>query len=254
MTATIEQQPGETRGRAIAVAVPVICAGIILTAILTVLLAVVGLVIGVVVTAIAVVVRERRFGRSTGRQILESFTTVAADRIATAAGASNLVDGLASSVGVDPPDLRVLDEDACNALVVDEGQGRTTIVVTSGLLASLSRVELEAVVARSLVQLRQGDAAAVVAEIALDRAPDVKVVRSVVGGRSRLDDPDRDVLLDRAAVSVTRYPPGLAGALDACRRGSTVVKGADPATSALWLADPNGRADLDHRIEALGLL
>lgn len=254
MTATIEQQPDNDRGRSIAVAVPVVCIGIILTAILTVLLSVVGLVLGVVATVVAVVVRVRRFGRSMGHRVLEPFTTVDARELADGSGLCNLAEGLSTSVGVDVPELRVLSDEGCNALVVDDGEGRTTIVVTTGLLAALSRIELEAVVARSLVQLRQGDAAAALAQLAVDRAPDVKVVRSLVGGRSRFDDPDRDVLLDRAAVSITRYPPGLMAALDACRRGSTAVRGADPATAALWLADPLGRVALDHRIEALGLL
>lgn len=254
MTATIDHQPGRSRGRTIAVALPIICAGLILTAILTVVLSFVGLVIGLVLTAVAAVVRVRRFGANTGRRVLQGLTTVDARDVADAAGLCNLTDGLSTSVGVESPDLRVLTDEACNALVVDEGQGHGTIVVTSGLLATLSRVELEGVVARSLVQLRQGDASAALDEIAIDRAPDIKVVRNLVGGRTWIDDPDRDVLLDRAAVSVTRYPPGLMGALLACRRGSTAVASADPATAALWLVDPSGRASLDDRIEALGLL
>ena len=254
MTATTEQHPTSARGGSVAVAVPVVCVGLILTAILTVVLSIIGLVIGLVVTVVATVVRVRTFGASADRKVLEPFPTVPAPDVDAAAGLCNLADGLASSVGVDVPDLEVLDDAGCNALVVDSGSGRTTLVVTSGLLAALTRVELEGVVARALVQIRQGDAAAAVRQFAVDRAPDVKVVRSVVGGRSPLDDPDRVVLLDRAAVGVTRYPPGLAGALQACRRGTTAVAGADPSTAALWLADPLGRESLDHRIEALGLL
>lgn len=237
-----------------AVAVPVVSIGIILTAILTVVLAVVGLVIGLVVTVVATVVRVRTFGRATDRRIVDAFTTTPALDSPAAAGLINLTEGLSSSVGVDPPEVLVLDDPGCNLLVVDDGEGRASLVVTTGLLAAVTRVELEGVVARALVQIRQGDAASVIDEIAVDRAPDVKIVRSVLGGRSVVDDPDRDVLLDRAAVSVTRYPPGLMAALEACRRETTAVAGADPATSALWLADPTGHSSLDHRIEALGLL
>lgn len=237
-----------------AVAVPVVCLGLILTAILTLVLSLIGLVIGLAITVVAVIARLRTFGTSTDRRVIDSFRTTPAVEVASAAGFCNLAEGLSTSIGVDVPDLLVLEEPACNLLVVDNGTDRSSIMVTTGLLAALTRVELEGAVARALVQIRQGDAAAVLDDLAVDRAPDVKVVRSLLGGRSVADEPDRDVLLDRAAVTITRYPPGLMGALDACRRGTTVVAGADPATTALWLADPAGRSSLDHRIEALGLL
>lgn len=254
MTATIEHQPSGSRGQAVAVAVPVVCIGLILTAILTVVLSLIGLAIGLVVTLVVTVVRVRTFGVSTDRRVTGAFTTIPAADVPAASGFCNLAEGLSASVGVDVPDLRVLDDPGCNLLVVDSGTGRTSMMVTTGLLDAVTRVELEGAVARALVQIRQGDAAAVLRDLAIDRAPDVKVVRSLVGGRSATDDPDRDVLLDQAAVTVTRYPPGLMGALEACRHRTTAVVGSDPATSALWLADPAGHASLDHRIEALGLL
>lgn len=254
MTTSIEQRRDGARGRSFAVAVPVVALGIVLTAILTVVLSIVGLALGVVVTAAATVVRVRTFGSSTDRRIVDAFTTRPATTVPAAAGFCNLVAGLGASVGVEVGDLRVVDDEGCNLLVVDDGKGASAIMVTSGLLDVLSRVELEGVVARALVQIRQGDAAAVVAELAMDRAPDVKVIRTLIGGPSIVDDPDRDVLLDRDAVGVTRYPPGLLGALDACRRHTTRVAGADPVTAPLWLADPTGVRSLDERIEVLGLL
>lgn len=254
MTATIEQRRDGVRGQAIAVAVPVVSLGIVLTAILTVALSVLGLVLGLVVTAVVAAIRVRTFGSSTDRRIIDAFATRPATDVPAAAGFCNLVGGLGASVGVDVSDLRVLDDDGCNLLVVDDGRGSPAIMVTSGLLGAVSRVELEGVVARALVQIRRGDAAAVVSELAMDRAPDVKVIRTLVGGRSVLEDPERDVVLDREAVGITRYPPGLAGALAACRRGTTGVAGVDPTTAPLWLADPTGRWPLDDRIEVLELL
>jgi len=254
VTATIEQRRDGRRGQAVAVAVPVVSLGLVLTAILTVVLSVVGLALGLVLTVAVTVVRVRRFGTSTDRRIIDAFPTRPAADVPVAAGFCNLVGGLGASVGVDVTDLRVLDDEGCNLLVVDDGRGSPAIMVTSGLLGAASRVELEGVVARALVQIRRGDAAAVVSELAMDRAPDVKVIRTLVGGPSILDDPDRDVLLDREAVGITRYPPGLAGALAACRRGTTRVAGADAATAPLWLADPSGQWPLDDRIEVLELL
>lgn len=254
MTATIEQRRDGMRGRSFAVAVPVVALGVVLTAILTVVLSGVGLLVGAVITAAATVVRVRTFGASIDRRIVDAFSTRPASAVPAAAGFCNLVAGLGASVGVDVTDLRVVDDEGCNLLVVDDGKGGSVMMATSGLLGALSRVELEGVVARALMQIRTGEAAAVVAELAMDRAPDVKVIRNLIGGRSVLDDPDRDLMLDRDAVGITRYPPGLMGALDVCRRATTRVAGADPATSALWLADPTGHRTLDERIEVLGLL
>lgn len=254
MAATIEQRRDGIRGRSFAVAVPVVALGIVLTAILTVVLSLVGLVIGAVVTAAATIVRIRTFGSANDRRIVDAFATRPAGDVPAAAGFCNLVIGLGASVGVDVADLRVVDDEGCNLLVVDDGKGGSVMMVTSGLLGALSRVELEGVVARALMQIRTGDAAVVVSELAMDRAPDVKVIRNLIGGPSVLDDPDRDLMLDRDAVGITRYPPGLMGALDACRRCTTRVAGADPATAPLWLADPTGHRTLDERIEVLGLL
>ena len=55
VTATIEQHSAGTRGRNIAVAVPVVAIGIIVTAIAFVVLSVVGLVLGLVLTAVATI-------------------------------------------------------------------------------------------------------------------------------------------------------------------------------------------------------
>ena len=80
-------------------------------------------------------------------------------------------------------------------------------------------------------------------------------------GYPSVADPDRDLLLDRAAASLTRYPPGLIGALEVLQRVGTVISRPDPTTAHLWLADPGAvvpgmpaRPSLDLRIEALRLL
>ena len=83
----------------------------------------------------------------------------------------------------------------------------------------------------------------------------------LASGFRSVTDPDRDLLLDRAAVALTRYPPGLIGALEVFERVGTVILRPDPATAHLWLADPGAsvpgmpaRPSLDLRIEALRLL
>jgi hypothetical protein len=45
--------------------------------------------------------------------------------------------------------------------------------------------------------------------VRLEAAPATRIFASLLGHSSNLEDPDRDVLLDRAAVTLTRYPPGI---------------------------------------------
>lgn len=55
---------------------------------------------------------------------------------------------------------------------------------------------------------------------------------------------------------LTRYPPGLIGALGACLRVGAMVSAGSPSLRRLWLVDPiTVDADaLTHRMEALRLL
>jgi hypothetical protein len=56
-------------------------------------------------------------------------------------------------------------------------------------------------------------------------------------------------LVDVAAVSLTRYPPGLLAALEKMNGVDTQVRGASPAIGHLWLVPPGTR--LEERIDAL---
>jgi heat shock protein HtpX len=256
VTATVEQSP-RTRGYAVAAAIPVVCLGVILTAVLTLLVGIIGLAVGVVLTVAAVVVRVRTFGRGIEDQVLERLGVRAADGD-DAAGLHNLVNGLSATIGVPVPDLYVIDESTSNLLVIGTSPDSAAVVVTTGLLGSVSRIELEGVVARALAQIRQGDLVATTMAVRLERAPATRLFAEMLDRSSSADDSDRNVLLDRAAVVLTRYPPGLMGALQACQRSGTVVGVTEPAIARLWMVDPTdaaaARIDLERRIEALRLL
>ncbi|MEA2498361.1 MAG: heat shock protein HtpX [Actinomycetota bacterium] len=119
---------------------------------------------------------------------------------------SNMVEGLASDLGVAPPLVGVLDDDEANAFVI--GGRSPSIGFTTGLVAGYTRTELEAVVAHCLVRV-QGRGAIRPAGLAEDIA----------------------------SVTLTRYPPALASAL---RKASPrperagvrwfVPEGGDPST------------------------
>ena len=255
VTSTLEQTSPRSTSYALASALPLACAGIVVTAALTLVIGVIGLAVGLLLTVVAVVVRMRTFAAGVDEAILNQLGASPATGD-DAAGFRNLAEGLSATAGVPLPTLLVLDTPSVNLLVVGTDEDHAAIVATSGLVAQLSRVELEAVVARAFVQLRQGEVYSATMGLRLERAPMTSLFASILGHRAQPDDYDRDVLLDRAAVMLTRYPPGLIGALEVCARVGTMVSSGSPSLRRLWLVDPLAvDADaLSHRMEALRLL
>jgi heat shock protein HtpX len=185
----------------------------------------------------------------------------------------NLAEGLCASVGVAPPTLLVIECDAANALVVGRSQQRSTLVVTTGLLERASRVELEGVLARELWQIKSGDVAfktllvgfvgvpAAAADLALRRwwkdtgaapegftagqtaaavvcLPFVAIAPALERLLRAVLPSDDDATLDAQAVRITRYPPGLIGALEKVEEAGAVVWCAGRAAAHLWAAEP----------------
>ncbi len=255
MTSTLEQAVPRSTSYALASALPLAAAGIVVTAALVIILGVIGLVIGIVLTAVAVIVRVRTFTVGIDDAILSQLGAAPASDD-DSAGFRNLAEGLSATAGVPMPTLLVLDSPSVNVLVVGTDVDHAAIVATKGVLTQLSRIELEAVMARAFVQLRQGEVFAATMGLRLERAPMTRLFASMLGHQSTLDDPDHDVLLDRAAVMLTRYPPGLVDALGVCVRVGTMVSAGSPSLRNLWLVDPLADAtdSLTHRMEALRLL
>lgn len=235
-----------------AVVAPVVVAGLVVTVVLLVVLGVLGLVVGVVLTIIAAIVRARTFGRDVESQLLAGLSSRPADG-EEAAGLVSLAEGLSATAGVPVPDLRIVDAPTANAMAIGTSPESSVVIVTSGLLSTLDRIQLEGVVARVLVAIRQGSVADATWSIELSRS----VLTRPFAPKTAVD-PDRDVLLDRDAAGLTRYPPGLRAALEACASVGTDVSAAPVATAGLWMVDPRGgdavRSELTHRIEALELL
>ncbi len=254
MTATLEKPTTNPMVWTIAAGAPMALLGLVVTAALTVVLGIIGLLIGLVLTVVAVIVRVRSFPGPVEQKLLATLPTRAASGD-DAARLRNLVDGLAAAAGVPVPELLVIDEPSINAFVIGLAPERSTLVVTEGVLG-LGRIPLEAVVARALVQIRQGELAAITMSTRLASSPMVRIIATLFGAAHLTDDPDRDVLVDRAGVALTRYPPGLVTALESAATKGSLVRSATGTPGALWMVDPAG-ADhdrLDLRIEALRLL
>jgi heat shock protein HtpX len=169
----------------------------------------------------------------------------------------NLVEGLCVSAGLPKPELYVVDDEAANSFATGRNPAHAAIVVTTGLLRKLSRMELEGVVAHELSHIRSHDILVTglgTALVGLPLMPAGGLAARLLGalvGRAR----ERDA--DIAGVRLTRYPPGLAAALEKVRLDEPAVGSVSRATAHLWISSPldtedgGGAGRLDERIAAL---
>ncbi len=152
----------------------------------------------------------------------------------------NLVEGACVLLGLRPPRLRILDDPAPNAVVLGPDEDAAVLVITSGLLSLLDRMELEGVVTHELAHVRRGDlvrAALATRALGLVALLTPAAARGIV----RLAGPERESRADLRAAEVTRYPPGLSAALEKLAAAPNVrPSGLDAVTArltaALWCA------------------
>ena len=154
----------------------------------------------------------------------------------------NLVRGLSQAAALPAPRLYVADGDTANAFSVGRDPSRAALVVTSGLLATLNRVELEGVLAHELNHIWSWGARLATLGVALGRVP---------GLLRLLAPPRREFDADEGGARLTRYPPGLVSAL---RKLAGGVQPPDlPGLRHLWIIAPGDATHppVDERIAAL---
>jgi Zn-dependent protease with chaperone function len=142
----------------------------------------------------------------------------------------NLTQGLCEQAGLTAPRLYLVDSDAANAFAVGRDPARSAVVVTSGLLELLNRVELEGVIAHELAHIQSGGARLGSAAVVLRALPGPLARLPLGTAPSRLFD------ADTSAAYLTRYPPGLAGAL--AKLAAAPPTPGDPGLDHLWLVAP----------------
>lgn len=193
----------------------------------------------------------------------------------------NIVENLAITAGLPMPRVYLIDEAAPNAFATGRNPEHAVVAATTGLLNRLDRSELEGVLAHELSHIGNRDmlvstvAVVLAGFIALladwflrsmfwgsmfgerDREGSGGAIMIVIGILLSLLAPlaatliqlaisrKREYLADASGALLTRYPEGLAQALEKIARDPTPLRFANNATNHLWLSDPikgkNGR-------------
>jgi len=163
----------------------------------------------------------------------------------------NLVEGLCVSTGIAEPSVVLVDDPGANVATFGPPDD-AVLVVTTGLLGILGRVELEAVLAEALARIQQRDAelAGVVATFTLGRLvrggpnrPGSVSTRGLGRAAAAAEgafEANRHLQADLAAVAITRYPPALRAAIESMVATGTAVAGATWGSAHCWMCDPLG--------------
>ncbi|WP_298209476.1 hypothetical protein [Ferrimicrobium sp.] len=210
------------------IAVVVLTLALGLTGVIPVTVAVViGVIIGIVITAVATVIGPPRLGRR-----LPWVEPEPSDRRRI----DTLLSGLGFQLGIPESRVAVVAYSMVNGAVLELGHKEPVVVITTGALRELETIELEALLARQLGELRLG----------LVGLNSVVAYWDQVFHRAgrQLSDWQRAeaVLLDRLGVSVTRYPPAMAVVLEKALASRSISSTTLPAW--LWLC-PVGVEDLE---------
>ncbi len=203
----------------------------------------------------------------------------------------NLVEGLCIAAGLPKPRLYVVDDPAPNAFATGRNPKHAALAVTTGLLDTMNRVELEGVIAHELSHVKNYDilvtTVAVLAVGVIALLADIGLRFAFWGGMDeRRDSSDsnglggllavlslallllapfvgyvmqfamsrnREFLADASGVQLTRYPPGLTSALEKLRNDHAVVHHATKATAQMWIEQPleTGDTNRSSRINRL---
>ncbi|MDO8627984.1 MAG: M48 family metallopeptidase, partial [Candidatus Diapherotrites archaeon] len=183
----------------------------------------------------------------------------------------NIVDELCIAAGLPQPKKYVIDDTALNAFATGRDPEHSVICVTTGLLQTLKRDELEGVIAHELSHIKNYDIRLMtitVVFVGLSTLLSDLILRSVFWGRNRRDmdkagiillvigvilailspiiatiiklaiSREREYLADASGALMTRYPEGLANALEKISKDKEPLEAANNATAHLYIDDP----------------
>jgi len=184
-----------------------------------------------------------------------------------------VTENLAITAGLPLPKIYIIPDDAPNAFATGRDKEHATVAVTTGLLQILNRTELEGVIAHELSHIGNRDIllqtvvvilvgfVAILSDLFLrvsffgggrDRDNKLGGIMVIVGLVLAVLSPivailiqlaisrKREFLADTSGALLTRYPEGLASALEKISANSVPMKKTSNATAHLFIANPFG--------------
>lgn len=181
----------------------------------------------------------------------------------------NIVQNLSITAGLPMPKVYIVEDPSPNAFATGRDPEHAVVAATTGLLQILDRTELEGVMAHELAHVGNRDM--LVMTVAVVLAGFVAIVADILtrslmygGGNNRDRHPaflilgivgiilapiaakliqlaisrKREYLADATGALLTRYPEGLASALEKISLHATPMKKASHATAHLFISDP----------------
>ena len=169
----------------------------------------------------------------------------------------NVIEGLCVVGGDQRPSIRIVDVEFPVALAVAMPGSAGTVVVSTGFVASMGRVETEAVMAHLMWRIRSGDISLSTYLLALStffgRFGLSGLVRVIV---QKVTDERIVLFADLSACQATRYPPALISALEIIFKARAVSAGPLGA-QPLWFATPalpGGATSVASNVSSLGFV
>ena len=189
----------------------------------------------------------------------------------------NIVENLSITAGIDKPYVYVIEDQSPNAFATGRDEETAAVAVTTGLLGMLERSELEGVIAHEIAHITNNDillssmVVVLVGFVTLlsdfflrwslfggsQRDGRIGLIMTLVGIVLAILSPivatliqlaisrKREFLADASGALLTRYPDGLASALEKIDTAVSrqPMQGANHATSHLYIENPFGGED-----------
>ena len=186
----------------------------------------------------------------------------------------NIVENLSNTAGLPMPRLCIIDDPAPNAFATGRNKEHAVVAVTTGLMQILNKTEIEGVIAHELSHIGNRDillSTVVVVLVGFISIIANMFMRSMFFGRGRSKDSEgggalmivgiilsilapifatltqlaisrkREFLADASGALLTRYPEGLASALEKISKYEQPMLSANQATAHLFISNPFGK-------------
>src|ERR1035437_226760 len=194
-----------------------------------------------------------------------------------------IVENLAITAGLPMPKIYVIDDPSPNAFATGRDKNHAVVAVTTGLLSIMNKTELEGVVAHEMSHIGNKDmllstvAVVLVGFIAV--VSNMMIRMTMFGGRGNDREGNgifmiigiifsilapifatlvqlaisrkREYLADASGALLTRYPEGLASALEKIKQYGQPMKTQSAAIAHLYIANPTGSGVFARKVSNL---